>query len=298
MLKLALTTSPTLKVLKSLGNVNNCVDRVKTSADRTMRKTELIGLQKVKEKLQTRLIGKAIHHFSKIASTNDLAKEMAAVGVKEGTVIIAETQTSGKGRLGRKWASPRGGIWFSTVLRPKLSAKDVPKLTLVTSLAVAKTISQLFNLKTEVKWPNDVLINAKKVCGILIEANTRGGIANFVVVGIGINANIDLDSLPKQVRENATSLKRELKREVDREQLLCVLLEKMEHYYVLLMKGKFNLILKEWKSLFGLLDSYVEVTSLKEKIEGWAIDVDENGALIIRLQDGTLRKVLSGDVSR
>ena len=262
-----------------------------------MRKTEPIRLQKIKEKLQTRFIGKTIHCFSEVASTNDLAKEMAAIGAKEGTVIIAETQTSGKGRLGRKWTSPKGGIWLSTILRPKLSAKDIPKITLMTSLAVAKAISQLFNLKTEVKWPNDVLINAKKVCGILTEANTRGDITNFVVVGIGINANIEYASLPKQVRKNATSLKHELKREIDREQFLRVLLEKMEHYYVMLINGKFNPVLKEWKSLCGFLGSYVEVTSWEEKIEGWAIDVDENGALIIKLHDGTLRKVLSGDVS-
>ncbi len=270
---------------------------MKTTADRTMRKPEPIRLQRIKEELLTKLIGKTIHCFSEVSSTNDLAKEMATMGAKEGTVIVAETQTCGKGRLGRKWASPRGGIWLSTILRPKLSAKDVPKLTLMTSLVVAKTISQLFNLKTEVKWPNDVLVNAKKVCGILTEANTSGDITNFVVVGIGINANVELDSLPKQARENATSLKHELKREIDREQILRVLLEKMEHYYVMLAEGKFNPILKEWKSLCGFLDSYVEVTSWEEKIEGWAIDVDENGALIIRLQDGTLRKVLSGDVS-
>jgi BirA family biotin operon repressor/biotin-[acetyl-CoA-carboxylase] ligase len=262
-----------------------------------MPRTEPIRLEKIKEKLQTKLIGKTMLYFSEAASTNDFAKEMAATGAEEGTVIIAETQTSGKGRLGRDWASPKGGIWLSTILRPKLRPNDIPKLTLMTSLAVAKTISQLFNLRTEVKWPNDVLINAKKVCGILTEANTRGNITDFVVVGIGINANIELYSLPKQVGENATSLKYELKREIDREQFLRVLLEKMEQYYVTLTERKFKPILRKWKSLCSFLGSYVEVISWKEKIVGLAIDVDENGALIIRLRNGTLRKVLSGDVS-
>jgi len=238
-------------------------------ADRTMPRTEPIRLEKIKEKLQARLIGETILYFSEAASTNDLAKEMAATGAKEGTVIIAETQTSGKG----------------------------PKLTLMTSLAVAKTISQLFNLKTEVKWPNDVLINAKKVCGILTEANTRGNITNFVVVGIGINANIELYSLSKQLGANATSLKHELKREIDRERFLRVLLEKMEHYYITLTERKFKPILREWKSLCSLLGSYVEVISWKEKIIGLATDVNEKGALIIKLRNGTLRKVLSGNVS-
>jgi BirA family biotin operon repressor/biotin-[acetyl-CoA-carboxylase] ligase len=262
-----------------------------------MRKTKSIEIRKIKEKLQTRFMGKTIHHFSEVASTNDLAKEMASTGAKEGTTIIAETQTHGKGRLGREWASPKGGIWLSTILRPKLNVKDVPKLTLMTSLAVAKTINQLFNLKTEVKWPNDVLIKTKKVCGILTEASTKDNRTNFVVVGIGINANIQLHSLPKQVRETATSLKHELKREISRERFLRVLLEKMEHYYLMLLRGKSNAVLKEWKSLCSFLGSKVEVTTLKEKIEGIATDIDENGALIIKLQDGTLRKILSGDVS-
>ncbi len=268
-----------------------------TSADKTMQETEPIRLKKIKEKLQTEFIGKTIHYFSEVASTNDLAKQIAAIGAKEGTIIIAETQTSGKGRLRRKWASPRGGIWFSTILRPELDARDVPKLTLMTSLAVAKTISQLFQLRIEVKWPNDVLIDGKKVCGILTEANTRGTKINFVVVGIGINANINLDSLPRQVRETATSLKHKLKRKIDREQFLLIVLEKMENYYVMSVKGNFDSILKEWRSLCRFLGSYVEVTSVNEKIEGWAVDVDRSGALIIKLRDGTIKKVLSGDVS-
>ena len=270
---------------------------MKTVADRTMRRPEPISLQRLKKKLQTNLIGKTVHSFSEVASTNDLAKEVGLIGAVEGTVIIAATQTHGKGRLGRKWVSPSGGIWLSTILRPKLSPKEIPKLTLMTSLAVVGAISQLFDLKSEVKWPNDVLINARKICGILTEAITRGDVTNFVVVGIGINANIELDSLPRQVRENATSLKHELKGEIDRERLLCAVLENMEHYYVRLVSGRFKSILREWKALCSFLGSYVEVTSLEGKIEGQAIDVDEDGGLLVRLQDGTLRKVLSGDIN-
>lgn len=261
-----------------------------------MRRPEPISLQRLKKKLQTNLIGKTVHNFSEVASTNDLAKEMAVIGAREGTILIAATQTHGKGRLGRTWVSPSGGIWLSTILRPKLNSNEIPKLTLMTSLAVASAIGQLFDLKSEVKWPNDVLVNARKICGILTEANTRNDVTNFAVVGIGINANIELDTLPKQVRENATSLKHELKREIDRERLLCAVLENMEHYYVRLISGRFKSILKEWKALCSSLGSYVEITNFEEKIEGQAIDVDEDGGLLVRLQDGTLRKVLSGDI--
>jgi BirA family biotin operon repressor/biotin-[acetyl-CoA-carboxylase] ligase len=267
------------------------------NSENPIRKRNQIIIRRIKEKLKASFLGQTIHRFYQVTSTNELAKDMALLGAKEGTVIIAETQTKGRGRLGREWMSPEGGIWLSVILRPKLNAKDAPKLTLIASLAVAQTINQLFNLRAEVKWPNDVLINAKKVCGILTEANTKGDTINFVVVGVGVNANIELGSLPEEVRQNATSLKHELKREINRELFLKTLLEKMEHYYFLLLKGKFNHILMEWKNLCGILNSYVEVTSLKEKVEGWAVDVDENGALLIKLRNGTLKRVLSGDVA-
>ncbi len=260
-------------------------------------KNEPVKPRKVKEKLQTKLFGKAIHYFSEVGSTNNLAKELASLRAREGTVIVAGSQTGGKGRSGRTWASPKGGLWFSTILRPKLHPREIPKLTIMSSLAVAKTISQLYNLEPEVKWPNDVLINAKKVCGILTEAKTSGDTTSFVIVGIGINANIELQSLPEQVRAHATSLRHELPGTIDCEQLLHVLLEKMEHYYVMLQNGKFHSVLVEWKRLCRFLGSYVEVMSGKKQIEGWATDVDRDGALILKLQDGTSRRILLGDVN-
>jgi len=251
---------------------------------------------KVKTGLQTQFIGQTIHSFRKVTSTNDMAKEIAMKGAKEGTVIVAEAQTRGRGRLGREWASPKGGLWFSIILRPKVRPRDAPKLTLMISVAVAKTINKLFDLEAEIKWPNDVLVKGKKVCGILTETNTKGDSLNFAVVGVGINANFSLHDFPANLRDSSTTLKEELQKEIDCEAFLRSLLEQTERYYNTFMQGNFDAILAEWKLLSKFLGCYVEVTSFDEKVEGWAKDIDENGALIVRLRDKTERKIVSGDV--
>jgi len=258
---------------------------------------EMMQPNKVKARLQTALIGRTIHFFRQVTSTNDIAKELAAKGAREGTVIVAETQTHGRGRLGREWTSPKGGIYLSLILRPKVSLKDASKLTLTTSVAAARTIQKLYHLKAQIKWPNDVQLDGKKVCGILTEAVTRGKTAYFVVVGIGVNANVDLTTLPPSLRGSSTSLKRELQREIEREEFLSALLNEVERYYNAFTRGKFSSVLKEWRSLCSHLDSQVKVTSFDETFEGQAVDVDENGALLVKLKDGTTQRVVSGDVT-
>jgi len=262
-----------------------------------MRKTKPVQPWKVKEGLRTKFLGHPLLYFRELTSTNDIAKELAVKGAREGTVIVAETQTSGRGRLKREWVSPEGGIWLSITLRPKTEPKHAPKLTLMASVAVAKTINKLFELKAEIKWPNDVLINHRKVCGILTEAKTKGEALVFVIVGIGINADFNVNALPFSLRDSSTTLKEELKREIERESLLRTLLEETEFYYDMFIKEKFSNILQEWRNSAGFLGSYVEIVSHKEKIKGWAIDIDRDGALMVRLKDRTMRKVLSGDIT-
>jgi len=190
-----------------------------------------IDPKKIKNKLHTDFIGQEIYHFAEVTSTNDVAKELAIKGAKEGTIVIAETQSRGRGRRGRKWISPEGGIWFSIILRLKIDPEDIFRLTLMAAAVVAKVINDMFTLKAEVKWPNDVMIGGKKVCGVLTEMVTKGGIVDFVVVGVGINANIDVDSFSEPLRKFLTSLKEELKEDIDRERLLRALLEELEKRY-------------------------------------------------------------------
>ncbi len=191
----------------------------------------LIAPQRIKNELHTDFVGREIYHFKEVTSTNDIAKELAIKGAKEGTIVIAETQSRGRGRMTRKWISPEGGIWFSIVLRPKVEPKETLKLNLRVATVAAKVINSMFKLRADVKWPNDIIINGKKVCGILTEMSTRGDTVDFVIIGIGINANISLHSFPKHLRKSLTSLRKELKKDVDREKLLTALLEEFEQYY-------------------------------------------------------------------
>jgi BirA family biotin operon repressor/biotin-[acetyl-CoA-carboxylase] ligase len=257
----------------------------------------MIKVEKILSMLKTEYVGREIHYFQKLSSTNTVAKEQAKKGAKEGTVIIAETQTQGHGRLNRLWISPKGGAWLSIILRPQIAAEEVPKITLITSVAVAKTLHRMYGLKTEIKWPNDVLIDGKKVCGILTEASTNGKNEKIIVVGIGINANFTLEGLPSNLWMTATTLKEGLRKNVDIEKLICALLKGFEEYYKLFKRKKFKKLLEEWREMAGFLGKKIEVTSFGEDWVGRAIDIDESGALIVELEDGERKRVFSGDVT-
>jgi BirA family biotin operon repressor/biotin-[acetyl-CoA-carboxylase] ligase len=260
--------------------------------------TYTLNVNKIQDSLCTKYFGRNILSSHRVNSTNKWAQQLAVFGAPEGTVVIAETQTTGRGRLNRKWISPSGGLWFSIILRPKLRPADAVKLTFMTGLAVAKILREMFGLRAETKWPNDVLVNRRKICGILTEMNTTGERANFVVVGVGVNANLNVEKVfSEHLRQVATSLENELGREVQLEELCRALLEQIENLYELSTRKGFNVILDEWKSNTGILGRHVELTNLPEKIRGLALNVDHEGALIIRLEDGTVRRVFFGDVS-
>jgi BirA family biotin operon repressor/biotin-[acetyl-CoA-carboxylase] ligase len=176
--------------------------------------------------------------------------------------------------------------------------RDAAKLTLLGSVVVAKTISELYELKAEIKWPNDILISQRKLCGILTEGEIREEKLRFAVLGFGLNANFSLEALPKHLRELATTLNEQLGRKISREILLFSLLQNADKYYEMLSDGKFETILNDWRRLSGFLGSYVEIASCREKIEGWAVDLDNDGALIVRLKDQTTQRVISGEVAR
>jgi BirA family biotin operon repressor/biotin-[acetyl-CoA-carboxylase] ligase len=229
-----------------------------------------------------------IHYFSEIGSTMDAARELAKKGAGEGTIVIAEAQTRGRGRLSREWLSPEGGIYFTLVLRPKISPAYAPRINLMASVAVATTIGKLFGLKAELKWPNDVLIEGRKVCGILAEMDAEMDVVNFVNVGIGINANTSIPQFEKTV----TSLKDALGREISRKDFLRALLVEVERQQALLTKAD---LLEAWKKLSVTLNKDVRILSQGEVIVGRAIDIDTTGALIVKERNGSLKKAMAGD---
>jgi len=255
-------------------------------------------VDKLQESLCTSRLARRIVLLHEIDSTNDYAKKLAEYGAEEGTVVVAEEQILGRGRAQRKWVSPKGGLYFSIILRPNVKASEAVKLMFVASLAVAKVLHEKYGLNVETKWPNDVLVDGKKICGILSEMNTISGKANYVVVGVGINANVNVEKdFPAELKPIATSLESLLGRKVSLEELFKTLLQRLDEFYGQFLREDSALIVKEWKKYASFLGCQVKIVSGREELHGLALDVNDEGALVIRLEDGTETQVFVGDIS-
>lgn len=240
-------------------------------------------------------LGSKIYYYTVTGSTNEDAKKLAQDGVPHGTLVIAEKQQKARGRLGRAWDSPNGGLWFTLILRPCLAPMDAPKLTILTAVAVAEAIIHTTGIDAKIKWPNDILIDGKKVCGILTEMSTEMDAINHVIIGVGINVNNS--DFPEELKDKGTSLRQVKGEKVSRIQVLSSLLERFEHYYVKAETEGFKEVLESWRSLCTTLGQKVKITGQKENFEGIALDIDESGALLIKTGDGKVVRILSGDVS-
>jgi len=247
----------------------------------------------LRRELRTKLIGQDILHYPTTPSTMDAAKQAIREGAAEGTVIIADHQTAGRGRLGREWLSPLdSGILLSIILYPKL--EQLPRLTIAACLAVAQSIEKVSGLEPTIKWPNDVLIAGKKVSGILIESDAHGDRVNYAIVGIALNVNLDPTTIP-EISETATSLKQMLGRKVSRREVLIVLLGEFEALYSALRRGE--PIDREWRRRLETLGKNISVRCGDEVQEGVAEGVDEDGNLLLRHSDGSLATIAAGDVT-
>lgn len=234
-------------------------------------------------------------YYSSIGSTNDLLKELAAQGAPEGTLVIADEQTAGKGRLDRKWLAPPGtSLLLSLLFRPNLAPNQAQRLTMICSLAIADAIEGLTGLPVDLKWPNDILIWGKKAGGILTELGTTGAYLDYVVVGMGLNVNLAVSTLP-ELRDMATSLSEELGREVSRLELLWRILGQIETRYNSLSRGESPH--EDWAARLINLGRQVQVTTPRGVLVGWAEGVDADGALILRTPDGQRKRILAGDVT-
>jgi len=248
-------------------------------------------------RLQTNFIGNSVVYFPKTTTTNDAAKELAAAGIPEGTVIVAEEQTGGRGRLGRGWHSPAGrGIWLSVVLRPDINPMDAPKITLLTAVALARTITSYPGVKPGIKWPNDILVDGRKIAGILTEMNAEMDRVNYIVLGIGVNINTALPELPDELRDIATSLYIATGRREDRPDFTARMLRNLEELYIMFRQGKFPAIIDEWKKFTVTLGQKVKIVSPHgDVVEGLAQDLDSDGALILKTAAGQ-KRILAGEV--
>ncbi|MDP3014789.1 MAG: biotin--[acetyl-CoA-carboxylase] ligase [Candidatus Subteraquimicrobiales bacterium] len=293
---LSLSRTAIWKAIQTLKEEGYKIDASPRLGYRLIQAPDLLLPLEIKQNLSTRILGSEIHHFNEVGSTNNLAKDLARRGAVEGTLVIAERQSLGKGRFGRHWVSPSGGLWFSLILKPEILPLDAPKVTLLAGVAITETIQKTLGLNARIKWPNDLLIDGKKVAGLLTEMSAEIDRVDFIILGIGINVNVDITDFPRELRSKVTSLKEALSRKVDRIDFLKSLLVCLERYYLELKEGKTESILSRWKELNDTLGAYVKVSSLEEEIVGEALSLDEHGGLILRLESGEKRVIYSGEI--
>lgn len=242
--------------------------------------------------LETRFIGQRVIYYSKIPSTMEVAKREALQGAQEGTVVIAGEQTAGKGRMKRVWLSPKGNIALSIIMYPKMAY--LSSLVMAASLAVVHTIADVTGLRSQIKWPNDVLINGKKICGILVESGVRDSSIDYAVVGIGINVNLKTADFTGMYLP-VTSLSDELGRDVSRLELVRRLLFEFEELYLSLQSG--DTVYREWRDNLETLGRWVYARSGDTVYEGIVESIAEDGSLMLRCSDGSLIKLTAGDAT-
>ena len=247
---------------------------------------------------KTKVIGRDIRVFEETTSTNDVIEKLARDGVREGAVVFAESQTNGRGRLGRKWMSPtHKGLWFSILLRPELSPQETTRLTVASATALRRAIKNVTGISAEIKWPNDLLIGGKKVVGILTEMSAEVDRVRHVILGIGVDANQDAAEFSPELRKIATSLKVETGKEVCRAELATEILRELDFDYARICGGKFAQVADEWETGCLTIGKNVSVQMGARQIRGCAEALDDDGALLVRTEHGHLERVIGGDVT-
>jgi BirA family biotin operon repressor/biotin-[acetyl-CoA-carboxylase] ligase len=248
--------------------------------------------------LQVARIGRKIVCFRETGSTNEEAFKLAEKGAEEGTVVIADGQRRGKGRLGRRWESPAGvNLYCSVILHPPVLPNKAAQLTFLSSVAVARAIEATTSQRPSIKWPNDLLINGGKVAGLLNEMSAETEKVNFIVLGIGVNINMDLEQFPGDLRHPATSLFLEEGKRVSRLEFTRALLEALDDLYDTYMDSGYGPVREEWLAHCDFLGRLVRISFHENEIYGTATGIDEEGALLVKLPDGGVERVLAGDVT-
>ena len=258
--------------------------------------SHLLLTHEIREGLSTEVFGRRdILYFGETDSTNTRAKALADQGAPEGTVIVAEKQTDGRGRKGRNWFSPsREGIYVSLILRPGISPDEAPKTTLLTAVAVAEALISLTRLKVNIKWPNDILISGKKIAGILTEIKAEMDAIDYIIVGLGLNVNTP--DFPDDIREKATSILIETGAPFSRVRVIKEYLKQYERYYKIFGSIGFDPILARWKTLSNIIGQQITVESMGTEHTGQVQDIDKDGVLILKDNSGQYHRIFSGDV--
>jgi BirA family biotin operon repressor/biotin-[acetyl-CoA-carboxylase] ligase len=245
--------------------------------------------------VDTKWLGRELRCYDRVDSTNLVARDLARAGAEHGTVVSAESQSQGRGRLGRNWVSPAGkNLYLSVVLRPGLAADRLPQIGLVAGVAACDTLREW--QPTTLKWPNDVLVGGRKVCGILAETESHAG-GQTVILGLGVNVNAEPDDFPDELRDKAGSLRIAIGRPVDRSHVAGRLLTHLETWYETWTQRGFSPIATAWRDRSGLIGQMIRVAELGKQIAGQVVGLDDDGSLRIRLPDGEEHRVIAGDVT-
>ncbi len=285
------------KQVKALREMGFEIEAKSSQGYRLLATPDLLLAADIERNLNTQVIGKAVVSHAEIDSTNSLARQLADGDVPEGTVVIADRQLAGRGRLGRQWESPAGvNIYCSIILRPQIPLQQAPQLTFLSAVAVAETLNELCQLHAEVKWPNDILVDGAKISGLLNEMNAETEQIHFVILGIGINLNMLTEQFPPDLHYPATSAFLETGKLIDRLLFLQTFLRRLDTYYLELKHQGFAPIRRRWEKLCNIMNRQVEVDGGTNLIIGTVVGLDVDGALRLQLESGQVERVLAGDV--
>ena len=295
--QLAVSRTAVWKHIRELKNHGYEIEAHPRKGYRLKSRPDLLLPEEIRAGLSTQLLGSQIVHFYDTSSTNNEAKRLAADDAVEGTIVVSEAQTLGRGRLNRGWFSPPGGgVWVSVILRPPFPPQEAPKCTLMAAVATVEAIREVSGLACGIKWPNDILWQGRKLVGILTEMSAEMDAINFVVLGIGINVSLQESDFPEELRNIGASVSMGAEREVSRVEVLQKLLERLEHWYQVVKKEGFEPVLEAWRRESITLGQPVRVLAGEETYDGVAEELAEDGSLLVRTENG-LRRVLAGDVS-
>jgi BirA family biotin operon repressor/biotin-[acetyl-CoA-carboxylase] ligase len=246
----------------------------------------------------TRVIGREIHVFQETTSTNDVAARLARGEAREGAVVFAESQSKGRGRMGRVWLSPAGkGLWFTVLLRPNIAPAGATQLTIAAATALARAITLQTGIVPDIKWPNDILIRGRKVAGILTEMSAELDHLKDLLLGIGMDVNLETEDFPAALRQTATSLAIETGAKVNRSELAVAILRELDRDYDLINKGHFEVLAEQWQERCSTLGREVSIRVGDRVIRGQAESLDDDGALLVRGAHGHLERIIGGDVT-
>lgn len=285
------------KAINQLKEEGYVIEAVTNKGYRLVQCPDLINEQAITSKLQTKFWGKKVHFFEETDSTNNVIKKLAENGAEHGTLAIAEIQTAGKGRRGRSWSSPKGsGIWMSFLLRPQIAPEKASMITLVAALAARKAVYEITGMDALIKWPNDIVLSGKKICGMLTEMSAEMEWINYVVVGIGFNVNTE--EFPEEIRNVASSMKIEGGKAYTRSEVVAAFGSAFEEYYAHFIEtGDLSKLLEEYNGHLANMDNKVRIIEMNQEFTGTSHGINELGELLVTDEAGQEHVIRSGEVS-